>query len=671
MKIVKLELENYKSFNNLTMDENELSDFLVFAGRNGTGKTALMEAIADCLKPSSSGNNGVIQSNQSCVGPDSDVGIAYLKVRLDSEEVEFITKKYTDLMQSGQIHVSPNEPSKYDETVPTEFESKVIYYHNQSSIGSQPSNTKSLLGNYKAISQGVLGLVHPLEIFVQRNVCQSVIFFNAYRQVDISDTQIFAGMPIAPGANPQSFATQHNAMNSGNQGEHRQTMTFPLLRALNDITMYEAFEELNQPAFQSKLKDKLKTQLDLMNKLLKPKQVLTPRFIKERNVIEYVIKTPTSEHPITTLSAGENELLILSSYLFRTIDYRQLNGISPIILIDEPELHLHATYVGRLANFIKDLAFNKSNCFIASHSPDFIDAFDDSLRTIEDGQIKKIIGLEQRKQLFADIGRKITPSALVEKIVFVEGDTGTTKKLHDEYIYQHLLDPEAIKTLFVSVGDRIQARLAGHVTDKFIEAIRKSSTDNNIFMLNDGDDSIFNYVTPSSYGNVRILDIYHLENLLLDIDAFVAATALYGTQKTRDETILILKTVLNGLIQPFIAHLKHAMMRREQLKILDQLHEPAIASVNQKKTDLEAIELVIEKDLNEYKAKLEASIESQEWRRLFKGSEVIDGFNKALNQASNESVGFKELQEKLLSMITFDDLLPETQRILESFKLTT
>ena len=668
MKIVELKLENYKSFASLEMREPDLKDFLVFAGRNGTGKTALFEAIAYCLKtPASSSQNGTLSSNFSYVGNTSDTGSAYIKVRLDTDEVAFIDEKFRELKNSGQIYNPESEPPKYSEIVTAEFESKVLFHRN--SVGVQPNNIVSLLGSYKATTSDGNGLIHPLAILVDRQICQPLVFFNAYRQVDLSETQIFSQMPQAPMTNQQNFAIQQANMGGGSQSEHRQTMAYPLLRALNEITMYEALEEFNQPAYQEKLVEKLKPQLDILNRLLSPKEILAPKFVKDQNRIEYSVKTSSSEHSISAMSAGENELLILSTYLFKTTTYRQFNGISPITLIDEPELHLHAVYVERLARFIKELDFTKSNCFVASHSPDFIDVFDDALRKIEDGHVKTIIGLERRKELFADIGRKITPSALVENIVFVEGDVSAGKKLHDEYIYQQLLDPEAVRTLFVSVGDRIQARLAGHVSDKFTEAIRASSSDNKLFMLTDGDDGVYNYSESSADSKIRRLNVYHVENLLLGLDGLVNATTLYGSQKTQAEIETILKAILNELVEPTLESIRGVMRRKEQLEILDQLKEPVLEIVQQKRAELENFETDMDTKLATYRTQLEASIETSEWRRLFKGAEVLKKFNKKLNEMSRKSISYLELQNRLLEEMTFSSLLAETQKVLNDFRL--
>ncbi len=670
MKIVELKLENYKSFSSLHMNEKDLKDLLVFTGRNGTGKTAILEAIAYCLRPPNSGQQvGATPSTTYSVGPNSNIATLYIKVRLDDDEIVFIAEKFKELQDSRQIYVVPNTPSVYQDTVTPEFESTVIFHHSESP-GALPSNTIAVNGNYTAVVESGDALKHPLSALVERQACQTVVFFNAYRQIDISANQIFSQMPQQPQPNQQSFAIQGNTMGSGNQNEHRQTMAFPLLRALNEIVLFEALSEFNRPTYQNKLADKLKPQLDLMNELLKPKQVLAPRFKVDQNLIEYCVKTSTSEHPIGTLSAGENELIILATYLMKAIDYRHFNGISPIVLIDEPELHLHAVYAERLAKFIKKIDFSKTNCLISSHSPDFIDVFNESLRKIEDEQVKTIVGLNERKGLFADIGRKITPSALVEQVVFVEGNTVTSKKLHDEEIYQRLLDPEIVKTLFVSVGDRIQARLAGHVSTEFVEAIRESSANNKVFMLTDGDDAVFDYNEPSVGAKVRPLNLYHVENLLLNYDAFTIATSLYGQSMTQNDTKSVVKAILHDLVEPTASSIRSVLLRREQLKLLNQLEGPATEAVDRKRTELEECNNQVEAKVAQYKADLETAIETDEWRRLFKGADIVREFNKRLNVTNRTSVAYVDLQQKLLDEIKFEGLHVQTQRILEEFRGT-
>jgi predicted ATPase len=114
------------------------------------------------------------------------------------------------------------------------------------------------------------------------------------------------------------------------------------------------------------------TFIELFNKLLQRKRLI----INERS--ELVIQTQSEkELDLLQLSSGEKQLLIILGEAL--LQHNQHH----IYIADEPELSLHVEWQEKLVDSLKSLNPN-SQIIFATHSPDIVSHFSDSVLNIED-----------------------------------------------------------------------------------------------------------------------------------------------------------------------------------------------------------------------------------------------------------------------------------------------
>jgi predicted ATPase len=78
----------------------------------------------------------------------------------------------------------------------------------------------------------------------------------------------------------------------------------------------------------------------------------------------------TYEHPISALSSGEKQMLLLIGFVAATLHE------GGIVLIDEPDLHIHIVMVPQILGSIEDIVRKRGGqLIVASHSEEVWDRF--------------------------------------------------------------------------------------------------------------------------------------------------------------------------------------------------------------------------------------------------------------------------------------------------------
>ena len=130
------------------------------------------------------------------------------------------------------------------------------------------------------------------------------------------------------------------------------------------------------------------------------------------------------EVPISNLSSGEKEYLYFYAYL-RRIKMDE----NKIILIDEPELHLHSSQIRKLCELIAVLAA-KNQVIIATHSGEVLQHFISRANIIllSKGVVNRIQDAEQMRKTLEETGLPIDPSVFTAHWICAENDP--TASLH-------------------------------------------------------------------------------------------------------------------------------------------------------------------------------------------------------------------------------------------------
>lgn len=160
--------------------------------------------------------------------------------------------------------------------------------------------------------------------------------------------------------------------------------------------------------------------------------------LRNRNKNTYVIelKKGTRTILLTQASSGETELI---NFIFGLV---ALNLTDSIIIIDEPELHLHPQWLWILRDFFMDFANSRNNqLFISTHSPVFINtsSYPFITRVYKNSDdISKIykvngVGEQETKDLLHIINATNNEKIFfADFVIMVEGDT-------DEIVFRKLL----------------------------------------------------------------------------------------------------------------------------------------------------------------------------------------------------------------------------------------
>ncbi|GLX62102.1 ATPase [Proteus vulgaris] len=396
MQISKLRLENYGVFTDAditlaTKDDNENgSNITVFIGNNGSGKTSILDAIA--------------------------TGLSWFVAKLEDENAEgkSINKDKINLL-SEVATISFDKKEK----------TNVTLINHSSNIDTDTldfdlTTTRYLTNNNKYSS------------YASDNQIEH--FSASYRHALRSKEKIELNFPITAyyGATRHTYDTTIN--NAIQPNNNRQ---FDILSAYKDaleaktdyadffawfryredienetaphtsiMKLLEKHTDVNSEIYQSMLAEQKK----LQDKALTAVREAIKIFLSDdSSTIEniYIERTPDlsmkvvkegTHFSIEQLSYGEKSLLAMIGDIARRLTilnptlHNPLEG-KGIILIDEPDIHLHPQWQRRLISLL-DKTFPNCQFVLTTHSPLLISEHKDILvYSIEKGQVEKVSSL--------------------------------------------------------------------------------------------------------------------------------------------------------------------------------------------------------------------------------------------------------------------------------------
>ena len=159
---------------------------------------------------------------------------------------------------------------------------------------------------------------------------------------------------------------------------------------------------------------------------------------------QYEDIAPNRQRPVgvaSTIQVEEGNLTVPigmigegSQAMLRLID--QLERGAPIMVIEEPETHLHPALVKRVGELLADTSRKGKQLFICTHSPFLVeqsslDSFFVVKKERDRTQVSSIGHIDQLKELLLDIGMRPSDVLFSDAILVVEG-------LSDEVFFHHL-----------------------------------------------------------------------------------------------------------------------------------------------------------------------------------------------------------------------------------------
>lgn len=377
--------------------------------------------------------------------------------------------------------------------------------------------------------------------------------------------------------------------------------------------------------------DKYKT---IFSQLLPDKEL---QDIKPESPREFEIKDSTGNIlPFSSLSSGEQEVVKV------VFDITRKNIKHSVIIVDEPELHLHPTLTFKLIETLKTIGDRTNQFIFLTHSADLISTyystgnvyFIDSLQT-GTNQAHKLSELNHtHKEVVQLIGENLGLFAVGKKLIFVEGENASIDRLTYHAIAQKYL-PEA---KIIPVGS-----VENLVTLNALEGeIRNAIFGIELFMIRDRDGlSDQQILNIEASGRIKCLKKRHLENYFLDPEIlFKVAEKLYITttrpEMTKDFISEKIKGIGNDLLKLNLLQntkeylsLNHSFeiptVRSVQNKDLESIKSEIItsttASINKLASDLSGTS--IKQWMDAEQTRLETALLNNDWLNEFQGKDIF------------------------------------------------
>ena len=274
-----------------------------------------------------------------------------------------------------------------------------------------------------------------------------------------------------------------------------------------------------------------------------------------------------------TLSSGEQEVVKIAFDLV----WKQITH--SIILIDEPELHLHPTLAFRLIETLKEFGGGTNQLILFTHSADLISTyfsagnvfFIDSTAAGANQAQRLSTLTEAHSAVARSAGANLGLFAVGKRLLFVEGREASVDRL----VYHKVAQVTFADLYVMPIGSVENIGALRSVVNELANAIFGID----LFLIRDRD-GLADALVASLEANPRFrcLPRRHIENYLLDEDVLaLVATALYLTPACRDAA-----RIRDELVRLGEACLMPSVLWniREHIRITGAVPQPAVRDVD-------------------------------------------------------------------------------------------
>ena len=387
--------------------------------------------------------------------------------------------------------------------------------------------------------------------------------------------------------------------------------------------------------------------------------------------------SPGNILPFNSLSSGEQEVVKV------IFDVARKDIKHSIIIVDEPELHLHPTLTFKLIETLKAVGDHTNQFIFLTHSADLISTYYSTgdvyfVDAIQNGanQAHRLSELNHsHKDLVKIIGENLGLFAVGKKLIFVEGENASIDRLTYHSIAQKYL-PEA---KIVSIGSVENIITLNSVE----EQIRNSIFGIDFYMIRDRDGlSDTQIQSIESNGKIRCLKKRHIENYFLDAEIlFNVSEKLYITSVNPAITKDFIENELRKIATEMLS-INLLQNIKEYLKLNHNFTIPNVNSAGKKDAEIIKAEMIkgaqesvaqLTIDLSqtnlgawidEEAAKLNKALLGEEWKDEFHGkiifsklcSDVLKEDSLKVRQAYVD-VALSEKPEIFNDIINFFELI--------------
>lgn len=375
------------------------------------------------------------------------------------------------------------------------------------------------------------------------------------------------------------------------------------------------------------------------------------------------------ELDIDDLSSGEKSIIILFLPLLESQVRQKLQqleelakpagsaapaGDELVMLIDEPEQHLHPDLQAKILTYIRNLSKESSVQFvITTHSPTIMDqAFDSELYVLspptanpEENQLRRIASNAERLEALKQLAGSAYFLTTGRVIICIEGEPGPETNGPADLSLLEMMYPRA--TAFTLVPTRGKGNVITTVS-RLREHVPENMFRIRVRGLVDADQS------TNEIDGVQTLPVCMIENLLLDPDVLHGYLTSIGVQTLADpaaveaELLAIVRDMRADEISLRVAHrLKGHMVRLGGSTVaeINAMHAEKVAEVQNMLPDAETLTKIV----TEVTAEVDAMIADGSAIEKFRGKLILKQFYN--RHIAPQNIGYKaaclELAKKI------------------------
>jgi predicted ATPase len=570
MRVSTVHIENYRNIS-FAYAEN-LPNLMVIGGTNGSGKSAVLEAIYT-VKEAVSLYDKDFKTEKNVVSAFSK----FASIRLVMEFSETDKKFAKDILEvdcpdTAELFAQINPDGSIEGT-------------------SAPYGVRIMLSNY---IQG-------------NNVPGFFDYYPSVRRIPSNkwhrDSFHFSADDIKPNL-------------TGTEDKYRCVKNYLASLRVNHLQLFEEAVAAGKILEKSPL---LEIE-NFFNHFFPP--LVFKRIDVNSSPIRFRIETPSGEIDIDELSSGEKEIF------YAAVRFHELNPKGAVILFDEPDLHLHPDFARRFMSVLETLS-ERNQVIITTPSPEMmIGVNTESLYTIQKEPNKKefsqLFPVIHDIDLYASLSNALGARGIMsssQQVVFVEGEYSSTDIAYFEAAYpQTRYGVQFVPVQQVQGGFKSIAQLN--------EIISKPIGYQHFYCIV-GPDRLAESEDVSALKHIVRLPVHHAENFLIDEDKILNITKLLNQEKcpffTQEEVAQELTTLLLGT-----HHLTSFAKTIADEKIRQVVREVQSAIDNNNGTIALHYENISSESLvEEAKKILTESIEKNTWKHRCKGRELLRAYCSA------------------------------------------
>lgn len=665
MRIVKLSVRNFRAIDLIEIDSD--STMVVIAGPNGCGKSCVLDAIR--LAKSTYGGYDANEFNhwfgEFDINPNSPIdckkvlrnksnnALIQIQVSLHSNEISYLRQNADAIAEREAVRlrlpgVSFEEWSR--RIKPSGQLAKAVIHEVEATANYVAHDIRRRLESER--HQGSVQILPTGEIQLEPNsVLRAIWSIYEPKTVGIMDyhgpQRHFARESI--GNVHLNLRTQEQSQRQSALYNYTQKYANIKTQMATEYVIQALRKEGGDPSLTGKalLSDTLQ---ELFNRFF-PGKSFQGVTANSQGELEFAVTVYDSDkHDINDLSSGEKEIL------FGYLRLRNNAQHQSIILLDEPELHLNPKLIQGLPQFYEKYVGTdlKNQIWTVTHSDAFLRESMCSSDTIVLHMREFSLDTPGQNQILEITGRKEEENAVLEligdiagyrpggKVVVFEGEESEFDKRMTAKLFPNF----DRKMNFVSGGNKATVRRLHEVLDS-----QSNQRGRSTFSIVDRDDAGSEDADESR--GMYTWDVYHIENYLLVpkyiLEVLRRASLHDGAFESEAEIEEMLRSIAESHVESIVearirAHAYSAIRNAIRLKDGTSGVDPVTRVSGRVRRSSHKISTLVGTDLSEEslrnlaaskRQELEAALQTDEWKKVFRGRDILSSFVKRYGKNLN------------------------------------